>query len=95
MFAQYNINFNIFKDQLNQSLLILFSSKEIKYRAKFEEIKKFVDSSVSCHQFTRIDCHHMVLFDKISQYGALVDRNNKTMLYFGGGPQYGKGKYIN
>ena len=36
----------------------------------------------------------MVLFGLQVQCGSLVDRNNNTMLYFGGGPQDGKGKHI-
>ena len=36
----------------------------------------------------------MVLYNP-AQYGALLDRNNNQMSYFGGGPQDGKGKYVN
>ena len=56
-----------------------------------ESIKKFVDSSKSCHQFTRVDCKHMGIFKESDMSGYLVDRENTAMGYFGGGPENGAG----
>lgn len=58
----------------------------IRYTNDIEDIKVFVDSSSSCRQFTRFNCHGVVLFSGSTQYGFLIDRNNNPMKYFGGGP---------
>eukprot|EP00795_Rhopilema_esculentum_P007006 gene7006-12630_t len=59
----------------------------ITYKANLQDIKNFVDSSLACKQFTRIDCHNMRLDGK----GYLVDRDGVQMSYFGGGPSTGSG----
>ena len=64
----------------------------LKYKNKLEDMIAFVDSSIACKQFTRFDCHHMVLKDG---YTFLSDRNGKAMLYIGGGPPAGTGAYSN
>ena len=72
----------------------LFRRKPITYTNSLDDVKHFVDSSASCRQFVRIDCKHMRLFDDGIQFGSLVDRDNKEMLYFGGGPMSGTGENL-
>ena len=51
----------------------------------------FVDSSISCRQFTRIDCFHVIIYWYQEAYTFVVDRNGVNMAYIGGGPENGKG----
>eukprot|EP00795_Rhopilema_esculentum_P006964 gene6964-12586_t len=66
----------------------LFKQK-ILYKNQLQNIIRFVDLSQSCRQFTRIDCHNMVLFYNV-YVGYLVDRKGKRIDHIGGGPANGR-----
>ena len=72
----------------------LFRRKPITYTNSLDSVKRFVDSSVSCRQFVRIDCKHMPLFYSGTQYGFIVDRDSSAMRYLGGGPRNGTGENL-
>ena len=79
--------------ELSGIKFISFLRKSIAYNSSLlDDLRNFVDSSISCRQFTRIDCYGMQLTFRGVAYGYLVDRNGKQMNYFGGGPKEGSGK---
>ena len=81
------------KNAIDCIIVSLFLRKSITYANSFKDIVALVESSVSCRQFTKISCYAMLIFTKDgNQYGALIDRNDIVMEYFGGGPVDGRGK---
>ena len=62
------------------------------YKNQLQSIIRFVELSQSCRQFTRIDCHKMLLFYK-DYIGYLVDRKGKRIDHIGGGPANGRGSW--
>ena len=74
-------------------MFIFFYRRKINYAHKLQDIIEYVDSSKSCRQFTRIDCHGMVLYGPLEEafFSYIVDRNGNQMTYIGGGPPDGRG----
>ena len=66
---------------------------KITYRVSLEEIIRIMDTGnlSGCKQFTRIDCHGMILNKDEISFGYIVDRNGEKMLYLGGGNSTGRG----
>ena len=93
---QSNIFYTKTRCGLNRYTLsnALFRRKPITYTNNLDSIKHFVDSSVGCRQFVRIDCKDMSLSSSGSQFGYLIDRDNNIMSYFGDGPINGEGKNL-
>ena len=75
---------------LSDGQIYLFR-KQIAYKGSWRDILAFVDSSISCRQFTRIDCYHALIYEKQEAFSFVVDRNGASMTYIGGGPENGKG----
>ena len=78
--------------EFSSCFVIAYCRRKIRYTDDLQDIIAFADSSRSCRQFTRIDCHHMFL-NLIPKCGYLVDRQGIPLDYFGGGSPSSGGWY--
>ena len=79
--------------EFSSCFVIAHCRRKIRYTDDLQNIIAFADSSRSCKQFTRIDCHHMCL--TCDKCGYLVDRRGIPLDYFGGGSPSNGGWYRN
>ena len=77
----------------NLLMFIFFYRRKINYSHKLQDIIEYVDSSKTCRQFTRFDCHGTALYGVLEEafFSYIVDRNGNQMRYIGGGPHDGRG----